>query len=142
MKIKQPVQAKARIEMIPLIDSFFLILVYFIYSFLSMSIHKTIPLTLPEAKTGVHVEREFHELSLTADGKNYLDGQPCAFPQCLDQVESLWKQASAGAFNFYLRADEKVLHGHVVTVLDRLREIGLQHVSIETSGEKAHEPRA
>ena len=53
---EQPIK-RARIEMIPLIDVVFLLLIFFIYTMLSMTIHKGIPVLLPKAKTGL-IERE------------------------------------------------------------------------------------
>jgi biopolymer transport protein ExbD len=44
-------QKSARIELIPLIDIIFLLLVFFIYSMLSMAVYRGIPVTLPNAET-------------------------------------------------------------------------------------------
>jgi biopolymer transport protein ExbD len=41
----------ARIELIPLIDIIFLLLVFFIYSMLSMVVYRGIPVVLPSADT-------------------------------------------------------------------------------------------
>jgi len=46
MKIEFDVGKKARIEMLPLIDIVFLLLVFFIYAMLSMAVHKAL-LDLP-----------------------------------------------------------------------------------------------
>ena len=43
MKVELPVQKKARIEMLPLIDIVFLLLVFFIYAMLSMAVHRGLP---------------------------------------------------------------------------------------------------
>ncbi|MGA9260379.1 MAG: biopolymer transporter ExbD, partial [Desulfobacterales bacterium] len=42
---------KARIEMLPMIDCVFLLLVFFIYAMLSMAVHRGLPVNLPAAKT-------------------------------------------------------------------------------------------
>ena len=44
-------QKGARIELIPLIDIIFLLLVFFIYSMLSMVVYRGIPVNLPAADT-------------------------------------------------------------------------------------------
>jgi len=69
MKIKQTVQKKARGEMIPLIDSMFLILVFFVYAMLSMVVHKGISVNLPEAATSVVSKEEYIAVSITMDGQ-------------------------------------------------------------------------
>ena len=49
MKISLPENNKPRIEMLPLIDVVFLLLVVFIYTMLSMAVHKGMPVSLPES---------------------------------------------------------------------------------------------
>ena len=46
MKIQLPAIKKARIEMLPLIDIVFLLLVFFIYAMLSMAVHRGLPVEL------------------------------------------------------------------------------------------------
>ena len=38
---------RARIEILPLIDIVFLLLVFFIYAMLSMAVHRSLPVALP-----------------------------------------------------------------------------------------------
>ena len=42
---------KPRIEMLPLIDIVFLLLVFFIYAMLSMAVHRSLPVKLPVSST-------------------------------------------------------------------------------------------
>ena len=51
MKIHLPATKKARIEMLPLIDIVFLLLVFFIYAMLSMAVHRGLPVELPLSTT-------------------------------------------------------------------------------------------
>jgi biopolymer transport protein ExbD len=52
MKIHLPATKKARIEMLPLIDIVFLLLVFFIYAMLSMAVHRGLPVELPLSTAG------------------------------------------------------------------------------------------
>ncbi|MBW1898638.1 MAG: biopolymer transporter ExbD, partial [Deltaproteobacteria bacterium] len=47
MKLCLETKRKARIEMLPLIDIVFLLLVFFIYAMLSMAVHHGLPIDLP-----------------------------------------------------------------------------------------------
>ncbi len=47
MKLNLDTQRKVRIEMLPLIDIVFLLLVFFIYAMLSMAVHRGLPVVLP-----------------------------------------------------------------------------------------------
>ena len=49
MKVNLRVAKKARIEMLPLIDIVFLLLVFFIYTMLSMAVHRGLPVVLPNS---------------------------------------------------------------------------------------------
>ena len=51
IKVKSFERRGARLEMTPMMDLMFTLLVFFIYSMLSMTIHHGVPLTLPDAKS-------------------------------------------------------------------------------------------
>ena len=51
MKIDVGSRRKARIDMLPLIDIVFLLLVFFIYAMLSMAVHHALPVALPVSTT-------------------------------------------------------------------------------------------
>ena len=62
-----PVRSRrARIEMLPLIDIVFLLLVFFIYAMLSMAVHRSLPVSLP---VSAMAETET-AASLTITGRN------------------------------------------------------------------------
>ncbi|MBC2711802.1 MAG: biopolymer transporter ExbD [Desulfosarcina sp.] len=52
MKVDLGNHRKARIDMLPLIDIVFLLLVFFIYAMLSMAVHHALPVALPVSSTG------------------------------------------------------------------------------------------
>ena len=56
MKVTLPGRRKSRIEMIPLIDIVFLLLVVFIYAMLSMAVHRGLPVALP-ASSAAEIEK-------------------------------------------------------------------------------------
>ncbi|MCF8076657.1 MAG: biopolymer transporter ExbD, partial [Desulfotignum sp.] len=70
MKINLPAPGKPRIEMLPLIDIVFLLLVVFIYSMLSMSVHRGLSVTLPESSVA-DIEKQT-PVSVTVKGENEL----------------------------------------------------------------------
>jgi len=67
---------KARIDMLPLIDIVFLLLVFFIYAMLSMAVHRALPVALPVSSTAP-VDKQVN-LSVTVDrsGAVFVDGAP------------------------------------------------------------------
>lgn len=135
MKIRQAPTVRARVEMVPLIDSFFLILVYFIYAFLSMAVHRGVPLTLPKAATAIEEKQEHHGISVTQDGIIFLNKQKVSIDALKDQLRVLQAQAPDEGLFLYLYGDERAQHGLVVSVLDVLRELKIERVFIETRHE-------
>jgi len=59
MKLNLNAHKSVRIEMLPLIDIVFLLLVVFIYAMLSMAVHRGLPVLLPSSSTS-EIEKSQH----------------------------------------------------------------------------------
>lgn len=75
MKIRR-IKRRARVEMLPLMDVVFLLLVFFIYSMLSMSAHRALPLSLPSSAQARADNAPALSLSISAEGELYLEAEP------------------------------------------------------------------
>ena len=64
---------RARIEMLPLIDIVFLLLVFFIYAMLSMAVHRGLPVILPTSSTAKIDKNLILSVTVKKDGIIYLD---------------------------------------------------------------------
>ena len=73
MKVNIKTGKRPRIEMLPLIDIVFLLLVFFIYAMLSMAVHKGLPVTLPSSATAETTRTAPVSITLKADGSIFLD---------------------------------------------------------------------
>jgi len=122
-------QKSARIELIPLIDIIFLLLVFFIYSMLSMVVYRGIPVDLPAADTAETEQRDIIAITIDDQGQIYLDKELVPDHALLSRLKN-----AVGAFS-----DKAVIiSGHrdapyrvFVDVLDQVRLAGCQRVSIE-----------
>src|SRR4030042_1672101 len=76
MKVSLQAKRKPRIEMIPLIDLMFLILVSFVYGFFFMSVHRGVPVALPLSSTAKIEKQLTLTLSIQAGGTVFLDKEP------------------------------------------------------------------
>ncbi len=74
MKLQLALPKKPRIEMLPLIDIVFLLLVFFIYAMLSMAVHRGLPVELPLSTTA-EIDKKLIPFSQRGGGRNYLCGQ-------------------------------------------------------------------
>jgi biopolymer transport protein ExbD len=133
VKVKLQGIRKARIEMLPLIDMVFLVLVFFIYGMLSMAVHRGLPVMLP-VSASAPIERDL-VLSVTvrSDGKLFLDGEE--FP--LEQLSSILARRSEESkeTGVLIFADRDLAYQKLFQVLDEVRKAGLSHVSLQAEGD-------
>ena len=129
MKIKMPATKKARIEMLPLMDIVFLLLVVFIYSMLSMSVHHGMPVNLP-ASSIVEPEKELL-LSITIKENNliYVD-QDLTPLENLTQTLKLKSDAQKNQ-GVLLFAQKDISYQDLFKVLDRIKNAGLTKISLQ-----------
>jgi biopolymer transport protein ExbD len=131
MKIHVPRRRRVRIEMIPLMDMLFLLLVFFMYAMLSMTVHRGLPVHLPASEAAEAAKDKDMPLSVTvrADGSVFLDR--AAVP--LAGLTSALKARTGGehAPGVLLFADRDVRYQHLFEVLDRIRDAGLSSVSLQ-----------
>ncbi|MCD6569748.1 MAG: biopolymer transporter ExbD [Deltaproteobacteria bacterium] len=120
---------KARIEMIPLIDIAFLLLVFFIYAMLSMTIHKGLKVELPEAVSTQVDKKEYVSITITKDNEIYLDKEQVTLNSLLDGISECMgrKDDIQVAISGDIHADL----GVAISVLDLLRRLGIKDISFE-----------
>jgi biopolymer transport protein ExbD len=136
MRFKRRKPSGARIEMIPLIDIIFLLLVVFIYAMLSMTVHKGIRIELPAATTADRDDdRDPFTVTIGPRGTVYVDLSPLD----LDELSEL-VAAEAGRrkdVHIQVNAHEDISHGRLVQVLDSIRAGGVTSLSIMTEDYEA-----
>ena len=134
MRLKGAPMRRARIEMIPLIDVVFLLLIFFIYAMLSMTIHKGIPVLLPTAEMGLIDREEYLSISITRDHRIFLDEREVPMEELRQRLMERRKgQPHVRAF---IRGDRRVPYEWVVRALDTVRASGLSKISLEIHGEE------
>lgn len=127
-----PFKRPVRVEMIPLIDMFFLLLVFFIFGVFSMTMQEGIMVNLPGASTAASLKDERAvTISITAEGALFLREQPVT----LDALASTLRAEAAKSPEplVSINADGEARHALVITVLDTVRHAGLQRVSFQTA---------
>lgn len=129
MKIDLPEQRKVRIEMLPLIDIVFLLLVFFIYAMLSMAVHKGLPVTLPTSSSA-EIEKDLVlSVTLREDGTIYLDKTRVSMESLTKNLKTkARKNENKGVLLF---ADRTVSYQTLFRVLDRIKKAGLSRVSLQ-----------
>ena len=130
MKVKIK-SKKARIELIPILDMIFLVLVCFVYTFLSMTVQKGIPVNLPFAKTALEDKKEFLVITIKEDRGIFINKDQVALESLLPALVKY--KALDADIKVFLNADKVVPYESVVQVLDAIRQAGIGRVSLETA---------
>jgi biopolymer transport protein ExbD len=128
MRLGRRAIKKARIEIIPMIDTIFFLLVFFMISTLSMSRYSGLPVNLPKAATGQQPASESAAVSITPDGKIFIDKQEV--PR--ENVRTFLQQRLSANSDLLvlINADERVEHGRVVEIMDDARQAGVTKMAI------------
>ncbi|MBW2521651.1 MAG: biopolymer transporter ExbD [Deltaproteobacteria bacterium] len=123
---------KPRIEMLPLIDIVFLLLVFFIYAMLSMAVHRSLPVVLP-ASSAAQVDTE-QSLAVTVrpGGEIFLDKTRLS----LKELQGVLAEKSRAAgkekpLQVDLFSDRDVSYQELYRVLDIIRTAGIADVSLQ-----------
>lgn len=129
MKIGLRTKRKPRIEMIPLIDLMFLILVSFVYGVFFMSVHRGVPVALPLSSTAKIEKQLTLTLSIQAGGTVFLDKEPMTLESLAETLKlKAMENKETGVLLF---ADRDLPYQKLYTVLDLIRASGLSQVSLQ-----------
>jgi biopolymer transport protein ExbD len=133
MKISREYTKSARIEMIPLIDVIFLLLITFIFFAMSMTIHKGIPVDLPDSGTARVDKSKFSEIAVKKDGAIFFDGKETTLSALLPRLSTLHQKTPN--IRIMISGDRDASYERVIAVLDVVRKSGIVGVSLETKWE-------
>ena len=134
---------RTRIEIIPMIDTIFFLLVFFMLSSLSLTRLRGLPVDLPDAKTSASQQSSDLTLTIDARGRLFLEKAPVALP---DLQRALIARAGAvrggsradlSRVSLVINADKGVAHGIVIQAIDTARDIGITRYGIATSASSA-----
>lgn len=125
---------RTKIEIIPMIDTMFFLLVFFMLSSLALVKLNGLPVNLPKAASAPR--QSASELTVTIDSAKHL-----FIGQERVDLETLGKKLreKAGGSKMYpdkavivVNADESVPHGLVVACIDAAREVGITRFALAT----------
>ncbi len=126
MQFRKPTPSRAGIDIAPLVDVVFLLVIFFA---VSTTFLETSGLRLELPSSSSTASREAHDLTvfLTADGTLSFGGET------LDRAELEQRLGTALAESelklVVLRADRESRHGEVVSVMDVIREAGAEAIT-------------
>ncbi len=133
MKINLQLGKKARIEMLPLIDIVFLLLVFFIYAMLSMAVHHGMPIELPASSAAQLDKKQIFSITVDAKANIFLDKKLVA----LEALTKILKKKSVrnGQPGVLLFADRNLSYQDLFRVLDKIKLAGIEKISLQAETE-------
>jgi biopolymer transport protein ExbD len=134
MKVDLPASKKARIEMLPLIDIVFLLLVFFIYAMLSMAVHRGLPVELPLSTTAEIDKKLVLSVTLKADKTIYVDKKRVALTELTEVLQR--KAGGTREPGVLVFADRALPYQMIYNVLDKIRLAGLSRISLQADFEE------
>ncbi len=132
MKVRGPrpgSRRRPRIEMLPLIDIVFLLLVFFIYAMLSMAVHRGLPVKLPTSHAA-EVERDtVLAVSVLADGTVAIDQQKVSLEELGNRLAA--RRAAGEDTAVQLFGEGSLSYQELFRVLDLVKEAGVTRISLQ-----------
>lgn len=123
-----PKRSMSEINVTPLVDVMLVLLIIFMIS--APLLHTGVEIDLPTGNLELEVNENNLILSIKADGKTFLNDDRLHKELIVEKV----KAAVAAAKNktVYIEADKTLPYGQVVEMLSKLRESGVEQVSLIT----------
>jgi biopolymer transport protein ExbD len=134
------VRRRARIEIIPLIDIIFFLLATFVMVSLSMVKMQGIKVNLPTATTSVSQEDPgFVTVTITEHGGFFFNKQVMSLNQLVMQLKDL--KLTQPDVTVIINGDKQAFFGDAIGLLDEVRRMGIQKVTIQTENITSTEPK-
>jgi biopolymer transport protein ExbD len=134
MKVDVQTGKKVRIEMLPLIDIVFLLLVFFIYAMLSMAVHRGLPVLLPTSSSADIDKSLVFSVTIKSDGTLYVDKEEIALN---DLATVLTRKTGANKDpGVLLFAERSLSYQNLFRVLDQIRMADIHRISLQADVEQ------
>lgn len=129
MKVDLGSPRKPRIDMLPLIDMVFLLLVFFIYAMLSMAVHHALPVALPVSSTAPLDKQVTLSVTVDRSGSVFIDDTPVQLHQLAETLKA--KAKTAKTPGVLLFADNSITYQTLYAVIDQIKMAGIDRLSLE-----------
>ncbi len=129
MKFRRRIKKETALgDMTPLINVFFLLFVFFIFTS-SFIFQPGIKINLPRAVTSEVVQEESVVITVTKDDKIYLNDREISQDELVSKLRLMAKEKAS----LLLKADSRASLGQVVDIWDMCRKEGVSQVNIATA---------
>jgi len=134
MKLNMNTHKSVRIEMLPLIDIVFLLLVFFIYAMLSMAVHRGLPVLLPASSTAEIEKKSTLSVTVKADGTIYVDEKLISIENLAGFLKKKGEIDKDTGVLFF--AERTLSYQKLFRILDQIRMAGLNRISLQAEADR------
>lgn len=128
----KPLEQMSEINMTPLIDLTFLLLITFIITM--PLIEQGIPINLPKGKAQAIDQAESRAISVDLEGKIFLDSVVVTMEELAAQMKII--ATASPETTVMVRADEKLHYGKVIEILRTLNDAQITRMALVTTPEE------
>ncbi len=131
MRFKRHIQTdRAQIEIAPLIDCVFLLLIFFLLTS-SFIFQPGIKINLPKAVTSEVIQEKSTIISITKSNQIYFNEKIVSISELKEELKTVSRQNKP----ILIKADRSVPLGQVVNIWDLCRGSGISQINIATNQE-------
>ena len=134
MKFSRFQPKKARIEIIPMIDTIFFLLVFFMIASLAMTTMKGMPVNLPKATSSRDRPMVKVVLTLTETGKYYIEKKQVTFGAIYPEMKA--RLAENPKLVVVINCDKKQSWARGIELADEAKRAGAELLTIATEPKK------
>jgi biopolymer transport protein ExbD len=134
MRLNRFQPKKARIEIIPMIDTIFFLLVFFMIASLAMTTMKGMPVNLPKTSSAKDRPMVKVVLTLTETGRYYVDKKEVPFDGIYTEVKS--RLAENPKLVVVINCDKKQSWSRGIQLADEAKRAGAELLTIATEPKK------
>lgn len=133
MKVSLPVRKSGRLDMLPLIDVVFLLLVFFIYVMLSMTAQRGIHVELPTSSTAEKSQEKVMSVTVKKNGDIFVDKELTALDVLSETLRS--KTVNPDTTGVLIFGDKELTYQRLFRVIDQIKGSGIYRVSLQAEAE-------
>jgi biopolymer transport protein TolR len=122
----------SEINLTPLMDLTFILLITFIITF--PLIEQGVPVNLPQGQANPLQPDESRAITVDKEGKLFFDDRAISYEELLDRLKKL--ALTDPNVTILVRADESIAYGEVVKVLQALHGAKLSKMALVTQGDQ------
>lgn len=132
MRFKRTLTARNSIDMIPMIDIVFQLILFFLVS-TTFAMLPGIALNLPVSSTAEAVDAPSLSVTIISQNEIYLNKERIAFDHLEAALINMSQTGQIKTQNIALEADKSISYEVIIKTLDIMRIAGFQNISLHTA---------